>query len=93
MSYFNVIWQGDACERALMCLGSIGTVSRTWDEGGMPMAEIDTGIGTRAVCTVYHPDVTVGTDVLAHMGFVIEILDPDRAAEARAFREELGAAG
>jgi hydrogenase maturation factor len=75
-----------------MCLGIIGTIRRTWDEGGVPMAEIATDSGINAVCLLYHPESGEGDVVLAHMGFVIEILDPDDAAEALRLRQKLSEA-
>ena len=75
-----------------MCLGVIGQVDRVFDEGGIPMAEVATDGATQRACLLYCPETTAGDDVLLHMGFVMEVLDADRAAEARAFREELAAA-
>jgi hydrogenase maturation factor len=72
-----------------MCLGLIGTVRRTWDEGGVPMAEITTESGPRAVCLLYHPDTAEGEAVLAHMGFVVDVLEADEANEALRLRQEL----
>lgn len=75
-----------------MCLGVIGRVDRVFDEGGMPMAEVATGDAIQRACLLYCPETTAGDDVLVHMGFVMEVLDAERAADARAFREELAAA-
>jgi hydrogenase assembly chaperone HypC/HupF len=72
-----------------MCLGLIGVVNRTFDEDGVPMAEVDSGDGPRSVCLLYCPDAAVGDDVLTHMGFVMEVLDPQRAADSRELRRQL----
>ena len=72
-----------------MCLGLIGVVTRTFDEDGVPMADVDTGDGDRSVCLLYCPDAAVGDDVLMHMGFVMEVLDPERAADSRELRRQL----
>ncbi len=72
-----------------MCLGLIGVVTRTFDEAGVPMADVDTGDGARSVCLLYCPEAAVGDDVLMHMGFVMEVLDPQRAAESRELRRQL----
>ena len=69
-----------------MCLGIVGRITRIWDEGGFRMAHVAGQATDRAVCLMYHPDVTVGTPVLAHMGFVIEVLDEQRLADAEALR-------
>ena len=72
-----------------MCLGLIGVITRTFDEDGVPMADVDTGDGDRSVCLLYCPDAVVGDDVLMHMGFVMEVLDPERAADSRELRRQL----
>lgn len=69
-----------------MCLGIVGRVTRVWDAGGLPMAHVSGQAEDRAVCLMYHPEVAVGTPVLAHMGFVLEILDDERLADAEMFR-------
>ena len=69
-----------------MCLGSLGKVVRVWDEGGMPMAEVDASGHSLPACLLYHPDVTVGDDVLIHMGFVVDVMDGQTAADARSLR-------
>jgi hydrogenase expression/formation protein HypC len=72
-----------------MCLGSVGRIIRIWDEGGVPMAEVDYGSRTDAACLLYQPEATIGTPVLVHMGFVMEELDEARAADALALRKEI----
>ncbi len=72
-----------------MCLGLIGVVTRRYDTDGVPMAEVDTGDGGREVCLLYCPDAAVGDDVLLHMGFVMEVLEPERAADSRELRRQL----
>lgn len=72
-----------------MCLGSVGRVTRIWDAGGVPMAEVDFGHRTDEVCLLYYPEVTAGTPVLVHMGFVMEELDEQRVSDALALRKEI----
>ena len=61
-----------------MCLGAIGAIDATWIEGGVPMASV----AGSPTCLLYTPEAGVGDTVLVHVGFAVEILDPDRAAEA-----------
>lgn len=68
-----------------MCLGDLGEVEHTWDEGGVPMASIN----GEPVCLMYTPDVGVGDSVLVHLGYAVEIIDPKSAADAVALRESL----
>ena len=72
-----------------MCLGLIGVVTGIFDEDGVPMADVDTGDGARAACLLYCPDAVIGDDVLMHMGFVMEVLAPDRAADSRELRRQM----
>lgn len=69
-----------------MCLGSVGRLDRVWDEGGIAMGMVDYGTREEPACLMYIPDAEPGADVLIHMGFVLEVLHPDRAADARALR-------
>jgi len=70
-----------------MCLGIVGRITRTWDEGGLPMGHLSGQSEDRAVCLSYFPEVTAGTPVLAHMGFVLEVLDNQRLAAAQSLRD------
>lgn len=69
-----------------MCVGSLGVIERIWDEGGVPMA----AVGDTAVCLFYTPGASVGDTVLVHIGYAVEIIEAQRAAQARALREEIG---
>lgn len=69
-----------------MCLGSIGRLTRVWDEGGIAMGMVDMGTREEVTCLMYLTDVSVGAYLLVHMGFAIEELDAERAAEATALR-------
>ncbi len=70
-----------------MCLGVIATVTRRWDEGGMPMGAISDSRGEeQAVCLAYVPEVAAGDVVLVHLGFALERLAPEVAADATELR-------
>lgn len=68
-----------------MCLGDLGRLERTWDEGGLPMAEIN----GEPVCLMYTPDARIGDSVLVSLGYAVEIIDQKRAADAVALRERI----
>ena len=72
-----------------MCLGAVGWVTRIWDEGGVPMADVDFGRRSEPVCLLYQPQAAVGSAVLVHMGFAMEELDEERARDALALRKEI----
>jgi len=67
-----------------MCLGSLGVIARTWDEGGLAMASVE----GQAVCLMYTPEASVGDTVLIHLGFAVEVVSKERVSAARALRSE-----
>jgi hydrogenase maturation factor len=71
-----------------MCLGKVGVVTKVWEEGGVPMALVSTGSTSERACLLTAPEVVEGTSVLVHLGFVVEVLDPESAEEARRLRGE-----
>ena len=72
-----------------MCLGTLGTITRRWDEGGIPMASVRFADREDAVCLAYLPDAAVGDHLLVHMSFGLEILSSEDAQEAVALRTGL----
>lgn len=65
-----------------MCLGSIGVIDRTWDEGGLPMGFVEGD----PVCLMYTPTAAAGDVVLTHLGYAVEVLDGEQASAAAALR-------
>lgn len=74
-----------------MCLGALATVTRIWDEDGVRMAEIDRSGRPETVALLYVPEAVPGDTVLVHLGFPVQIVEPELADEARRLREEMGA--
>jgi hydrogenase maturation factor len=72
-----------------MCLSSIGTVVALRDESGAPVAEVEMKDRTARASTLYVPEVKVGDDVLVHLDFIVEVLDPRHATEARTLVAEV----
>ncbi len=72
-----------------MCLGAIGVIRETWDEGGIAMASV----AGEPVCLLYTPEAAPGDSVLVHLGFAVEVLDEERAAVATALRSEVSGKG
>jgi hydrogenase maturation factor len=71
-----------------MCLGRVGVVMKVWEERGVPLALVDVGSTTETACLLASPEVAEGTSVLVHLGFVVEVLDPRSAEDARRLRAE-----
>ena len=61
-----------------MCLGTAGVITAVRDEGGLPMALIDTTDGTLSACLLTCPEAGVGRTVLVHCGYVLQILDDEQ---------------
>ncbi|MGZ4139019.1 MAG: HypC/HybG/HupF family hydrogenase formation chaperone [Actinomycetota bacterium] len=74
-----------------MCLGDIAAVTAVWEENGLPMVRVDGRAD--AACAIYAPEVVAGDLVHIHLGFVTEILDAERAADAMALRATVADAG
>lgn len=75
-----------------MCLGAIVCLQEIWDSGGMTMGRGDETNGD-VVNLAYVPDVEAGDHVLVHLGFALEVLDPDTAAQAIAERRRMSEGG
>lgn len=59
-----------------MCLGTVGVIVALRDEGGVPMAVVDTGLaGPVPACLLTCPEAGTGETVLVHAGYVLQILD------------------
>lgn len=69
-----------------MCLGTIGVIREVFEEHGLPMARIDGDVRTPQVCMLYVPTARPGDHVLVELGFAVEVLDPEEAAEALRLR-------
>ena len=74
-----------------MCLGAIGVVRELFEQNGLPMARIDGDVRTPQVCLLYVPTARPGAHVLVELGFAVEVLNPEEAAEALRLRN--GSAG
>jgi hydrogenase expression/formation protein HypC len=73
-----------------MCLGIPGRITETADDRGTPMATVDFGGATRAVCLAFTPDCAEGDWVIVHAGIAIATLDEEAAQESLDLFAELG---
>ena len=71
-----------------MCLGSIVQLEERWEAGGMAMGRVARNDDT--VCLAYVPEAKAGDHVLVHLGFALEVLGAEAAADAIEVREALG---
>ena len=73
-----------------MCLAVPGRVTRTWEQDGTPMAEVDFGGVAKEVCLAYVPDTKVGDYAIIHVGFALQRLDEQSALETLALFRKMG---
>lgn len=73
-----------------MCLALPGRLLERWDgPGGLAYGRAAFGAVRREVCLAYTPEAAVGDYLIVHVGFAIQILDEQAAAEALAYWAEL----
>jgi hypothetical protein len=66
-----------------MCVGSIGRLAETWDEGGVRVGRMVDGC---VVSLSFVPDAEPGADLLLHLGIPVEVLDAETARDALELR-------
>ena len=69
-----------------MCLGAIGVIREVYEENGLPMARVEGDVRAPEVCLLYVPAALPGDHVLVELGFAVDVLEPDEAAEALRLR-------
>ncbi len=69
-----------------MCLAIPGKVLETYEENGLPMGRIDFSGAQNTACLSYTPEAEVGSWVIVHAGFALQILNEE---EAQASLKEL----
>lgn len=63
-----------------MCLAIPGKVLSRYEENGLPMGLIDYAGTRNTACLSYTPEAEVGSWVIVHAGFALQILNEDEAA-------------
>jgi hydrogenase expression/formation protein HypC len=76
-----------------MCLGIPGKVVETYDEHGVRMGKVDFGGVRKRVCLAHTPDVTLGQYVIVHVGFSLNVVDEDEAAQIFHFLDRMNELG
>ena len=69
-----------------MCLGAIRVIREVFEENGLPMARVEGDVRMPEVCLLYVPAARPGDHVLVELGFAVEVLDEEEAAEALRLR-------
>ena len=62
-----------------MCLAIPGKVLEKFEENGLVMGLIDYAGTRNQACLIYTPEAGVGTYVIVHAGFALQVLDEDEA--------------
>jgi hydrogenase expression/formation protein HypC len=74
-----------------MCLAIPGRVEAlSGDDALTRSGRVSFGGAARDVSMVFVPQVVVGDYVLVHVGFALDIIDPDEAEKTLALLEEMG---
>ncbi len=76
-----------------MCLGVPGKIIEIYENGGLLMGKIDFGGVTREACLAYVPEAKVGDYTLIHVGFALNLISEQEAAETLALLNEMDALG
>ena len=62
-----------------MCLAIPGKVLEKYEENGLPMGLIDYSGARNTACLSYTPEAEIGSYVIVHAGFALQILDEQEA--------------
>lgn len=73
-----------------MCLAIPGLVEELFEKDGLKMAKANFGGVRRAVCLEYTPCASVGSYVLVHVGFALNVIDEDEARETLSLLSQMG---
>lgn len=63
-----------------MCLAIPGRVLEIFEENGLTMGLVDYAGTRNRACLTCTPEAAVGSYVLVHAGFALQVLDEDEAA-------------
>ena len=74
-----------------MCLAIPGRVEEIFAEEGVRMGRVNFGGVIRRVCLDYVPDIEVGEYTIVHVGFALERIDEQSAAETLELFRQMGA--
>lgn len=63
-----------------MCLAIPGRVLEIYEENGLTMGLVDYAGTRNRACLTYTPEAGLGSYVLVHAGFALQVLNEDEAA-------------
>lgn len=75
-----------------MCLAIPGKVTAITERDGDRVATVDYGGDLREVSIAYVPDIEVGDYTIVHMGFALQRIDAETAADTLAIFAQMGEA-
>jgi len=64
-----------------MCLGIPGKITEIFEVNGLLMGKIDFDGVTREACLAYVPEAKVGDYTIIHVGFALNLINPEEAEE------------
>lgn len=72
-----------------MCLGIPGKIVEIYEVNGLKMGKIDIDGLTREVCLTYVPEAEPGNYALIHVGFALNLISEEEAAETLKLLHEI----
>ncbi len=76
-----------------MCLGIPGKVVERFREHDVLMGKVDFGGVAKRVCLEHTPDAVLGSYVIVHVGFSLEVIDEAEARRVFEFLEQMDELG
>ena len=73
-----------------MCLAFPGKITELYDAGGLHMGKVDFGGVFREVCLEAVPEASLGSYVIVHAGFALNVLSEAEAMDSLEALRELG---
>ena len=73
-----------------MCLAVPGKITELYDAGGLHMGKVDFGGVFREVCLEAVPEASLGSYVIVHAGFALNVLSEAEAMDSLEALRELG---
>jgi hydrogenase expression/formation protein HypC len=72
-----------------VCLGIPGKVTKVYEEHDVLMGKVDFGGVSKRVCLAHTPEVHPGKYVIVHVGFALQVIDEEEAAQVFKFLNDM----
>ena len=76
-----------------MCLGIPGKIIDIYEKNGLKMGMVDFNGVTREACLEYVPEANIGDFTIIHVGFALNLISPEEAAETLELIQQIAELG